>query len=135
MKRSSIIWVVIAVIVVIGAIVYFSGNTRTTTPPPYPRDGITQGLHHAGVKAFAVGKGLVVKHKAGNARLFRTGNNTGSRSVADNQGNADIQRALGGLVDHGLGIGAAARGQYGDFEGHDYLVKYVFRASTSAGMV
>lgn len=70
-----------------------------------------------GAKALAVGKGLVVEHKAGNARLFRTGNNARSRPVADNKGNADIQRALRGLVDHGLGMGAAARGQYGNFEG------------------
>lgn len=73
------------------------------------------------VVALPVRKEGVVQSRMGQPGLAGALQHARARPVAEDHADVHIQNAGGGLIDHGLGVGAAARGQYGDFQGHSVL--------------
>ena len=85
------------------------------------RAAFAQGGDELPVIGLPVRKAGVVQGQVRQPGLAGALQHARARPVAENQADVHIQNACGGLVDHGLGVGSPARGQYGDFQGHSFL--------------
>ena len=99
--------------------------------------GGSKFLHHASVEGFTVGKCLVVEAEVRNAVPLGAVEHRRSRAVRYDDADVRIQLSGFSRVYHGLGVGAAARGENAELEGHarSLCAKAAHTASSIAGLV